>query len=365
MVTAVFNELLKGVSRSLYLSLRLLPEAVRTPISLAYLFCRAADTLVDAHALPHPQRAAALRMFRKQFEPPCSPSVQGILTLIDGADVVSPLGSEQRLLTHLDDCFQWLGQLKEPYPAFIRHVVLLVTQGMMMDLEVFGPSVGGTRNGGRENPPTPPRALGTLEALDRYCWYIGGAPGEFWTNVGLAGLPRLNRDGEDLIGWGIRFGKGLQLTNILRDLATDLRLGRCYLPAEMLRTVGLSVPDLLDARAWSTVQPVLRELIAIARDHLDHGRRYIQALSRREGRFRLAVAWPLLLALDTLRLVAASPRVLDPTVRLKVSRPRLYGLLLCSLPLSVSNSAFTVQYDVLRRGLSYGPLKEDPSWPRP
>ena len=41
------NALLKRVSRSFYLTLRILPRSLRTPIGLAYLFARAADTIAD------------------------------------------------------------------------------------------------------------------------------------------------------------------------------------------------------------------------------------------------------------------------------------------------------------------------------
>ena len=47
------DTVLKRVSRSFYLSLRILPRSLRTPIGLAYLFARAADTIAKhaAHAI--------------------------------------------------------------------------------------------------------------------------------------------------------------------------------------------------------------------------------------------------------------------------------------------------------------------------
>ena len=39
--------LLKGVSRSFYLTLRVLPANLRQPVGLAYLLARAADTIAD------------------------------------------------------------------------------------------------------------------------------------------------------------------------------------------------------------------------------------------------------------------------------------------------------------------------------
>src|SRR3954447_8010560 len=51
------GELLRSVSRSFYLSLRVLPEPLRDPLSLAYLLARATDTIADT-----PEPPVALRM---------------------------------------------------------------------------------------------------------------------------------------------------------------------------------------------------------------------------------------------------------------------------------------------------------------
>src|SRR5437870_4976362 len=84
------------------------------------------------------------------------------------------------------------------------------------------------------------RALDTLDELDGYTYLVAGCVGEFWTDLHLAHRPRLR-------GWepsvmratGVRFGKALQMTNVLRDVPADLAHGRCYLPARELATLGL------------------------------------------------------------------------------------------------------------------------------
>ena len=43
----LLGNLLRQVSRSFYLSLAILPNALREPIGLAYLLARAADTITD------------------------------------------------------------------------------------------------------------------------------------------------------------------------------------------------------------------------------------------------------------------------------------------------------------------------------
>ena len=98
---------------------------------------------------------------------------------------------------------------------------------------------------------------------------------------------------------GIRFGKGLQLVNILRDRQADATKGRIYVPATRFYSV------LADARA-----------------HLRRARQYVSAL--RNYRLRVACALPLYLAHETLDLVERNP--FEP--RIKVPRYRVWVLLL-------------------------------------
>src|SRR6185295_2403632 len=82
-------------------------------------------------------------------------------------------------------------------------------------------------------------ALDTLEELDHYTYLVAGCVGPFWTAVHVAHRPR--RGGWDLATMsaaGVRFGKALQMTNVLRDAAADVRAGRCYLPARELAALG-------------------------------------------------------------------------------------------------------------------------------
>ncbi len=48
-MNAALNDLLKRTSRSFYLTLRVLPAAVRPQIGLAYLLARTTDTVADQH----------------------------------------------------------------------------------------------------------------------------------------------------------------------------------------------------------------------------------------------------------------------------------------------------------------------------
>jgi len=79
-----------------------------------------------------------------------------------------------------------------------------------------------------------------MEALDRYIYLVAGCVGEFWTRITVAHTPALRGwDVAEMSACGVRFGKALQLTNVLRDCPRDLRIGRCYFPRDLLAQAGL------------------------------------------------------------------------------------------------------------------------------
>ena len=121
--------------------------------------------------------------------------------------------------------------------AEVRAVLATLTSGMILDL---------TRFPGEDGAGL--AALETLEELDHYTYLVAGCVGPFWTSLHVAHRPRLGRwDVREMGALGVRFGKALQLTNVLRDVPADLRHGRCYLPARELGALGLAPADLLDA----------------------------------------------------------------------------------------------------------------------
>src|SRR5207249_1869185 len=139
-------------------------------------------------------------------------------------------------------------------------------------------------------------ALDTLDELDRYTYLVAGCVGPFWTALHAAHRPRLRRwDLRQKSQEGVSFGKALQMTNVLRDIPSDLRHGRCYLPAADLGALGLVPKDLLEPGAGARVRPLYRRLLATALAHYDVACRYTLAIPRREWRMRLACAWPLLI----------------------------------------------------------------------
>ncbi len=334
-VSDPLRRILKQVSRSFRLTLAILPSSLRRPMGLAYLLARAADTIADTRIIPRGDRLHCLELFREQID---ARAPSGLAEMAQALTGPQRIPAERELLLRLPECFAALQDEPEDDRLCIRHLLLMLTHGMQEDLRRFpGESEGRLV------------ALETREDLDRYTYYAAGCVGEFWTDMVMAHCPSLR--GWDVAAMrrrGVRFGQGLQMTNVLRDLAQDFRIGRCYLPRQDLMALGLTPDDLLDPAAIARLRPLLRQLVAITQDHYAEGWAYTLAIPRVEIRLRLACAWPLLIGLRTLDRVQQARDLLDPRVTVKISRPAVYAILLRSAALVWSDGGLDQYYRLLR-----------------
>lgn len=325
----LLGPLLKGVSRSFYLTLRVLPARMRDPVGLAYLLARAADTIADTALIAPERRLALLLSLRDQ--------VNGVST---GAapmpDFAAEVASQQAqtderiLLASLDHALAVLAQLEPADRAAVRQIVSTLTEGMEFDLRTFPDERAGRIV-----------ALREAEELDRYTYLVAGCVGEFWTRMAAAHMPGAIAQGNGVAGTmlrrGVRFGKALQMTNVLRDCGKDLRIGRCYLPVAMLQPHGLSPQDLLLPDASLRARAVMRELVRKTLDHFREAMAYTLAIPARFVRLRLACLWPVLIGMETLRLLVRNDGWLDPARASRLPRRQVYRILAYSLPIVLSN----------------------------
>jgi farnesyl-diphosphate farnesyltransferase len=241
--------------------------------------------------------------------------------------------AEGRLLTRTGEAVARVDALPAVDRGPVRDVLATLTSGMLFDLTRF--------------PAEDARglaALETLDELDRYTYLVAGCVGEFWTVLHVAHRPRL-------AGWhlgamsaqGVRLGKALQWTNVLRDVPIDLRSGRCYLPARELAMLELAPRDLLEPGGALAARPLVHRLLDIALGHYAAGWHYTLAIPRAEWRMRLACAWPLLIGLATLRALAAHPNPLVADTPVKIPRARVRTLVARSLVTVWSDRALAAQ----------------------
>ncbi len=337
----LLRDTLRGVSRSFYLSIRVLPTELREPVGLAYLLARAADTIADTSLLAPEDRLRLLLLFRAQVEGGASPeAISEIEPAVRGAGD-DRADAHLTLLGSLPQAFALLDSLQPADVARVRRVVVTLTQGMEMDLTTFPPEGSGKL-----------AALDSLEDLDRYTYLVAGCVGEFWTDITAAHTPALRKwDRAHMSELGVRFGKALQMVNVLRDVPRDLRIGRCYVPADMLAKAGLGPEDLLDRASSDAARPAMSASIEIALGHVAAAEEYLLAIPRRCLRLRLAALWPLLLALGTLSELVRSEAWLDADRVTRVRRSRVYAMMALSLLAGRSNTALRAWMKRARRGL--------------
>ena len=313
--TALPGDLLKATSRSFYLTLRVLPRAIRPQISLAYLLARTTDTIADTEILPVAQRLAALQQLRERILGQSSAPLNfGELAEHQG------LPAEKLLLKKTETGLALLATLSPVDLPLVRAVLDIITSGQELDLRRFVGSGAGKIT-----------ALATAAELDDYTYRVAGCVGEFWTKLCRAHLfPHAKIDDMQFIADGIRFGQGLQLVNILRDLPVDLKNGRCYLPLEKLSPVALTPENLLLPANAEKFLPVFRAHLDLAAAHLAAGWRYTNTLPFGQFRVRLACAWPVLIGGRTMEKLRAAS-VADLQRWVKVSRGEVRWILFRSL----------------------------------
>jgi len=307
--------LLRDVSRSFYWTLRVLPKTVRSQIGLAYLLARATDTIADTGIVPVAGRLSALRALRERIQGRSRAGLDfGSLTQHQAS------AAEGLLLTKTETLLALLEALPDLDRQLVRAVLETIVSGQNLDLERFdGASAANLKT------------LPTDADLDDYTYRVAGCVGEFWTKICRAHVfPNASLDDALLLDQGIRFGKGLQLVNILRDLPSDLRQGRCYLPLADLAAAGLSPADLLKPETMNRLRPGYDRWLDRAEGHLRAGWAYTNSLPRNCRRVRLACAWPVLIGQRTLKLLR-NENVLDASRRIKITRAEVRSIFISTI----------------------------------
>ena len=311
LINPEIDALLEETSRSFFITLQALPTKVRSQVGLLYLLARIADTVADSkqgetqlllHTL---QEYNEVAQGRSETLPDFSELVQ-----------IQDNDSEAKLLQNVATVVTCLEKFSMDDQVRIRECLEIIVSGQSLDLQRFGIA---NEDGGINS-------LENESELDDYAYRVAGSVGEFWTKVSLAHLFNCNPEKEvKLFENGVRFGKALQLINILRDIPEDLRFGRCYIPQDSMDKYDLKPSDLLDMENIDSFRPLYNHLIEIAASHLDAAIKYIGMLPYRQFRLRGACMLPVLIGQRTLTLLRTQ-NVLDAECRVKVLRPEIKKL---------------------------------------
>lgn len=194
-------------ARTFYFASHVLPEAKRDAAYVVYAFCRYADNVTDVH--------------REDTE------------LIPDAErqLARLRGELEAIYTDADGPTRWVA-LREVVRIYRipRQYFDDLIDGVAMDLT--------------------PRRFETWADLDVYCYRVASVVGLIMTHIfGATTAAALTH--------AAQLGTAMQLTNILRDIGEDLRMGRVYLPQEDLRAHGVT-EEMLGA---GVVTPAITALI--------------------------------------------------------------------------------------------------------
>ena len=174
-----------------YFSFLFLPRQKRDAIETIYAFCRLTDDIVDEGA-----DAGEKHRRLRQWSAELRRALQG--------------KSRFALLNKLELVIRRFG-------IPVRHFQDLL-KGMEMDLSKD--------------------RYETFADLEEYCYRVA-------STVGLICAEVFGYHHAEAKEYAINLGKALQLTNILRDIKSDARKGRIYIPREDLRRFGYSEEELL------------------------------------------------------------------------------------------------------------------------
>jgi len=229
------REVARREARNFYYGFILLPERKRAGIYAAYAFSRRADDAVDGDD-PMDVRLAAVAGLRGQLD----------------AAVAGDPPPDDPVLVALADAIRTFGIPREHFDALI--------DGVEMDLTV-------TR-------------YADDDALRVYCDRVAGA-------VGLVSLYVFGFDDPAAPGHAEELGVGLQIVNIMRDVAEDAGRDRIYLPARAMVTHGVTEEQIKAGAATPGFRALMAEQGARAHAFIARGERLLPLLDRRS---RMCVA---------------------------------------------------------------------------
>lgn len=317
--------MLPAVSRTFALCIRYLPEDLRRGVTLSYLLCRVADTVEDAVLLTPQRKGELLGLYGSALGDPDG-DLSPFATALPGRDDADALltcrAAEIMALFHAQ-------------PLVVREAVAPWVADMCRGMAEFAsrkPEVIATA------PPRTWRGLRTERELERYCYFVAGTVGHLLTalfaalrpGLGAQRVARMEALAED-------FGAGLQLVNILADVARDHERGVSYVPAEACAAAGLAAFDLLQGDRRHQARGVLVGLAEQARRRLRAAREYCQLLPRAEYQLRLFCLIPYFLALRTLRALHEDPVYPAAGQRVKVGRRTVRRTLVAAQFCAASN----------------------------
>lgn len=308
LINEKIDALLEATSRSFYPTLKYLPKKIRGQIGLLYLLARVADTIADSK---HGETDVLLKHLR-DYNDVAQGKISTLPDLTQLAEIQTN-NNEAELLRNVEDVVAGLDVYSKGDQALILECLEIIVSGQILDLERFGTA----------NEDGNISALNSDEEMDDYAFRVAGSVGVFWSKMSLEHLMSLPAEKErEFFEKGIRFGKSLQMINILRDIPEDLRFGRCYIPEQALNRYNLKPEDLMDDKNLDAFRPLYDEYLDLTNEHLNAAVEYISMLPEKQLRLKASCMLPVLIGQRTVTLLRTG-NILNSEERIKVTRDEI------------------------------------------
>jgi len=306
-------ETLPKVSRTFALNISVLKGNIHKSILVAYLFCRAIDTVEDAAKLEGPDKIELLLNFASLLknttdrEHSLSQWIKNI-TIVDG----SP--SDLDLLRNTQRVFNVFESLKNSHKQHIISSVCKMAQGMAYFQ--------------KKNNSKQTNLIENAEELEEYCYFVAGVVGEMLCNLfidEISGLSTVNK--KIMRNKAVSFGLGLQITNISKDIVADRGRGWSYVPLSYIEANGLSFEEFHAGKSTEKDLKVLENLLNKTVGHLNDAFDFILAIPKSHMRIRLFCIWPLWMAMKTVAELHKNHDLLKSNANVKISRKAVKKIL--------------------------------------
>jgi phytoene synthase len=134
----------------------------------------------------------------------------------------------------------------------------------------------------------------TFDDLAVYCYRVAAT-------IGLISIEIFGYANPQTREYATKLGTALQLVNILRDLQSDARRGRVYLPQEELERFGVEAQELADGCYSAAFVNLMSFQCERARHYFDSARRLLAPEDRRSmvaAEIMAAIYWRLLESIE-------------------------------------------------------------------
>ncbi|NUP14226.1 MAG: squalene/phytoene synthase family protein [Polyangiaceae bacterium] len=351
---------LPGVSRTFALSIQALPPDLSAAIGVAYLLCRVVDTVEDDRRKTPVMRAALFDLFDRALKA-AADGDGSLATAFEDGSRDAELGvteSEKTLCTGAGAVFRTYASLPPEQRDAIYPSVAEMSRGMRSYSE------RADQEGGLK--------LRDLEDLEKYCYYVAGTVGELLTALFRLSSGVDDKTRAELEQRAVSFGLGLQLVNILKDVAEDALRGDCFLPQKQAKELGLDLASIMTPSERPKGLALLRAVSARARHHLDRAEEYTLLWPANAAEIRLFCTVPLALALATLREIEIGDDALVPNRAPTVTRALVMKVFedavtatRTGLEKPQSDKALRLLFDRSRTGIVGRPPRPTSAFPPP